>query len=296
MALAPQTNQSARQASVRAVTGSANTYEGDWHFLFDLSAIPVGTFNERLLRWINLKLSTAYAEINGAMAALAAHFGVSDFSSLGAFDASTTPAAPVNTVAPALSGIRTQGQVLTTSNGSWTGSPLPAFTYQWKRAGSNISGATSQSYTLVLADVGQSIKCTVTATNGSGSASADSNAVTPAAILTISGSPGTTATVGTPYAFAPTAAGGHTTYVFSLNAGTLPAGLSLDPATGAISGTPTTVQTQSGLVIRVTDADGLTADLAGFAIAVSASGGETPNAALLLNKPKKTWFVFALRM
>lgn len=83
--------QGYRQASVRTVTGTANTYEGDWHALFDLASIPAGEFNGRLLSWINLKLSAAYTEINGAMAALAAFFGAADFGSLGTFDASTGP-------------------------------------------------------------------------------------------------------------------------------------------------------------------------------------------------------------
>lgn len=92
--------QGLRQASVRAVTGSAETYEGDWHRLFTLAGIPAGnadslgvyrpaTFNERMLAWINLKLSAAHTEINGAMQALATYGGAFNFSSLGTFDAST---------------------------------------------------------------------------------------------------------------------------------------------------------------------------------------------------------------
>lgn len=87
--LAPQPAQSARQSSVRTVTGTTNTYEGDWHALFDLAGIPAGPFDGRMLAWINLKLSAAYAEINGAMQALATAAGGFNFSSLGAFDAST---------------------------------------------------------------------------------------------------------------------------------------------------------------------------------------------------------------
>jgi hypothetical protein len=84
---------------------------------------------------------------------------------------------PVNTVAPAITGTAQEGQTLTCSTGTWSGSP--SYTYQWKRNGSNIGSATNSTYTLVTADVGQSIKCTVTATNFIGSASADSNTVTP---------------------------------------------------------------------------------------------------------------------
>ena len=84
---------------------------------------------------------------------------------------------PVNTVAPAITGTAQEGQTLTCSTGTWSGSPT--YTYQWKRNGSNIGSATNSTYVLVTADVSQSIKCTVTATNFVGSASADSNTVTP---------------------------------------------------------------------------------------------------------------------
>lgn len=268
--------QGLRQASVRAVTGTALTNEGDWGALFDAAGIPQGDFNGRMLTWLNLKLSTAYADVNQALQALAEANAAFNFSSLGTFDASTVPAAPVNTAAPSLSGIRTQGQVLTTSNGSWSGSPIPTFTYQWQRNASNIAAATAQTYTLVLADVGQSITCIVTATNGSGSASATSNAATIAAALSISGTPGTTGTVGGAYSFTPTTSGGHTTYVFSL-AGTIGAsGLSFNTATGALTASSLgPAATYGPYTITVTDADGLTQSLAPFSITVSGGGGGT---------------------
>lgn len=81
--------QSLRQASVRAVTGSAETYEGDWHRLFDLASLADGHFNGRLLRWINLKLTAAYANLPEAMQALATSLGVFNWDAIGTFDAST---------------------------------------------------------------------------------------------------------------------------------------------------------------------------------------------------------------
>jgi hypothetical protein len=49
-----------------------------------------------------------------------------------------------NSVAPVISGTPTQGQTLTTTDGTWTGSPT--FTYQWKRDGVAISSATASTY------------------------------------------------------------------------------------------------------------------------------------------------------
>lgn len=88
--------------------------------------------------------------------------------------------APSNSTPPAITGSAQEGQTLTCSTGTWTNTPT-SYAYQWKRAGSNISGATSSTYTVQASDVGQAVKCTITATNGSGSASVDSNTVTPTA-------------------------------------------------------------------------------------------------------------------
>jgi hypothetical protein len=118
------------------------------------------------------------------------------------------PAAPVNTVLPVISGTPTVGQTISTTNGTWTGSPSPTFTYQWKRAGGAISGATLSTYTLVPADTAALITVTVTATNSQGSASATSpsfgtinltptNAVAPAITGTPSVGQTLTSTTGT---------------------------------------------------------------------------------------------------
>lgn len=85
-------------------------------------------------------------------------------------------APPVNTVAPVVSGTATIGGELLTTNGTWTGKGL-VYTYQWLRNGVAIGGATSFGYVQVALDIGRSITCRVTATNGAGSASADSNAI-----------------------------------------------------------------------------------------------------------------------
>jgi len=88
-----------------------------------------------------------------------------------------TLAAPVNIVAPVASGGTYIGDVLTTTNGTWTGSPT--FTYQWYNVstGDPIVGATSNTYTLLTADAGIEINCQVTGTNAAGSAIGFSNII-----------------------------------------------------------------------------------------------------------------------
>ena len=91
--------------------------------------------------------------------------------------------APINTVAPIISGTAQENQTVTCSTGTWTGTAPITYAYQWKRNGSNILSATNSSYTIVSADVSQSITCQVTATNGVGSGIAISNTITPIAAV-----------------------------------------------------------------------------------------------------------------
>jgi hypothetical protein len=88
-------------------------------------------------------------------------------------------APPVNTVAPLLSGTSVVGSSLSCTTGTWTGDPVPTYTYQWYRGATLITGATSSSYTLVQADAGNTsnITCQVTASNGIGTATATSNTI-----------------------------------------------------------------------------------------------------------------------
>ena len=73
--------QSLRQASVRALTGTANPSEGDWHALFDTAGIAGGPFDGRLLAWLNAQLGAAYGDLAGAQQAFAAWgVPVADFS------------------------------------------------------------------------------------------------------------------------------------------------------------------------------------------------------------------------
>ena len=89
--------------------------------------------------------------------------------------------APVNTVAPiaGASSLYVDGEI-TTTDGTWTGSPT-SYSYQWKRGATNI-GTNANTYTLVSADAGLNITCVVTATNAIGSTNATSNVFVPSAL------------------------------------------------------------------------------------------------------------------
>ena len=102
--------------------------------------------------------------------------------------------------------------------------------------------------------------------------------LTPAALtITTSSLPG--GQVGTVYSTTLAASGGASPYSWSLTSGTLPAGLTLNAATGTISGTPTATANGTALTFMVTDSSSpaqsksvnLTLTIVPFAISVSLS-------------------------
>ena len=84
------------------------------------------------------------------------------------------PGAPVNTAAPGVSGTPTPGNMLSCSQGTWSGGTT-GFAYQWNRNGSSISGATGSTYKVQIADEGSSLTCTVTASNATGPGAPDTS-------------------------------------------------------------------------------------------------------------------------
>jgi len=108
------------------------------------------------------------------------------------FDTSGTlfgpPVIPANTSPPVITGTTQVGQTLAVSVGTWSGTAA-TYTFQWKRGGANISGATSSLYLLVTADLAAMITVTVMATNAAGSASATSAAVGPVTEAVVAGMP-----------------------------------------------------------------------------------------------------------
>ncbi|HET9177359.1 MAG TPA: putative Ig domain-containing protein [Terriglobia bacterium] len=287
---------------------------------------------------------------------------------------SAVTGSPTNSSLPVVTAIAQFGSLLGASTGMWSGVPTN-YTYQWFRCdgnGSNcvsIVGANSQTYALLAdADVGATLRVTVTASNGSGSSSAQSAA---SAVVTQASSPfginssildggaiggslpwqasptpsvnfvqffidgvlsqtyssspytynrGTTnaldtttlsngthvlgiralstdnitygfygatvvvsnsfaittaslpnGTQNTAYSATLAASGGTTPYTWSISSGSLPAGLTLNSSTGAITGTPTGTGT-SNFTVQVSDANSQTATKA-LSITISSGGG-----------------------
>lgn len=86
--------------------------------------------------------------------------------------------APVNTVAPILSGLNMVGETLTCTSGTWTGTPPISYIYSFYRNGSTLLQiGSSNTYVPVSADAGQSISCLVDATSSFGSGFAGSNSL-----------------------------------------------------------------------------------------------------------------------
>jgi len=154
--------------------------------------------------------------------------------------------APVNTVAPVLTGNGTIGSTVSCSTGTWTYLGDITYSYQWKRGVSNI-GTNSPNYTLVSGDAGAVITCVVTATTSAGSTPATSsnsiqadsvpvNTVAPA--ITGTNSVGSTLTVSN----GTWTANGTITYAYQWRRGGSPIG-------GATASTYTLVQADAAATI-----------------------------------------------
>lgn len=98
------------------------------------------------------------------------------------YDDGVTPpntSPPESTSPPTVSGTTTERWTLTATTGTWANDPT-SYAYQWRRcdaAGAScadIGGATAPSYVLTGADVGKTVRVSVTATNAYGSTSASS--------------------------------------------------------------------------------------------------------------------------
>ncbi len=91
---------------------------------------------------------------------------------------SPPPTPPTSSVLPMISGTAQVGQTLSTSNGTWGGSPA-TYTYLWQRCDTsgkncNSTGVATQTYPVTSADLGYTLEAAVTAHNSAGFATATS--------------------------------------------------------------------------------------------------------------------------
>jgi hypothetical protein len=99
---------------------------------------------------------------------------------VGAVTASAMRAAvPQSTAPPSVTGNAREGETLSASNGSWSGSPTK-FAYQWQRCGADgtgcadVTGAQAANYNVAGADVDHTLRVSVTASSGDGQSTASS--------------------------------------------------------------------------------------------------------------------------
>lgn len=98
--------------------------------------------------------------------------------------------APSNSVPPVLSGAAVAGRTLTTDDGTWA--DADSFAYQWESSPDGltswtpISGETANAYIVEVGEIGNWLRCVVTASNGDGDTDEPSNALGPA-IAALSG-------------------------------------------------------------------------------------------------------------
>jgi hypothetical protein len=129
-----------------------------------------------------LRVIVTASNRNGSTAAISAQTTVVNSATSATSPPAPAPTPPAATSPPTISGTAQQGQTLSASTGSWSGTTPISYTYQWKRCDSggvscaSIAGATGASYVLASADVGSTLRVSVIANNSAGSATASSAA------------------------------------------------------------------------------------------------------------------------
>jgi hypothetical protein len=185
-------------ASAGTWAGSPTSYGYQWE---DCNSLGEGCLSISQATTSNYKL--AASDVGDTLRVVVTAGNAGGSTQISSVASSTVvPLAPSSTALPAVSGSAVEGQTLSASSGTWTGSPT-SYGYQWEdcnttgEACANVSGATAASYKLAASDVGHTLRVVVVASNAGGSAQASSAAsgmVVPVApsntvLPTISGSP-----------------------------------------------------------------------------------------------------------
>lgn len=78
-------NQSLKQTSIRVVTSTTGTLQEDWLALFTVRSIPAGTFNERMIGYLQGELSSSDTNLPALKQAFAVSQGDDNWDSMGSF-------------------------------------------------------------------------------------------------------------------------------------------------------------------------------------------------------------------
>jgi hypothetical protein len=125
---------------------------------------------------------------------------------------------------------------------------------KWSQTGSGtLASSTTTSVTYVAPTSGAAGSAMVTATSVTDPTKTATVTINYTSVPSFTTTTLPSGTEGTPYSAPVAVMGGAGPLTFSLASGTLPAGLSLNPGTGTISGTPTGPNTTSTFTLKVTD-------------------------------------------
>jgi uncharacterized repeat protein (TIGR01451 family) len=247
----PATLPAATVGTAYSQTLTANGVNPSFTFSVSSGALPAG-----------LALNSATGVISGTPTSFAAaSFSITATDAYGCTSTraySFTPACPTITITPSSLAQGTVGTVYSrTLSASGGTAPYGSWTIT---AGTLPAGLTLNASTGVIsgtptaaASPATSVTVRVTDTYGCQGTQVVSLQICPVVTLTPASLPNTT--VGTAYTQTVGASGGATPYAYAVSSGSLPAGLTLNPGTGIISGTPTAAAT-SNFTIRATDANG----------------------------------------
>ena len=194
----------------------------------------------------------------------------SDESAKASVTTNAAPATPTGTALTSLYGKTVSQTISFSTSGSTTDAGV--LSYQWKKDGVDIAGATSSTYSFTIAATTDAGSYSVVITNTLNGSTASTTLT--AATLTVASAPSITTpsnqslTVGVSYSLNISASGGSTSRTYSVASGPLPDGLSLNTGSGAITGTPTAAGTFT-VTIQVADVNNVTATTSSFTMTVA---------------------------
>lgn len=166
--------------------GEVILFELKGHALFSLDWIGLLVHGGVVSAWVKAGEGGTWTELGSAADSTftSGHIGVASSaqfyaekgaSGLKKFSAiSTAEGAPVNTSLPTITGPATQGIAEVETEGTWEHGPILKTTWQWKREGTSIEGATNQTYVPTVKDIGHTLTVVETVTNTGGSTHAES--------------------------------------------------------------------------------------------------------------------------